>query len=373
VTITADTTEETAIDSMTRPESGSEIRVGVDTHKDFHVAVALDRLGARLGELQVTTNSTGYARLEKWTVSLGQVQAFGVEGTGSYGAGLARFLRSHGHRVVEVNRPDRATRYRLGKSDPIDAEMAARSLLSGTATGAPKTGDGAVEMIRMLKLAKDSAVKGRTQAVNQINAVLVTAPAELRESLAGLSVRKLLDRCAALRPGELTNPTAAAKYTLRLLARRNLSLLGEVEDLRRQIGALVVVTAPKLVEVFGVGPDSAAALLIAAGDNPLRLHSEAGFAALCGSNPIPASSGKTQRHRLNRGGDRQANAALYRVVLVRLRWHEPTQKYMARRLGEGKTKAEVIRCLKRYVAREIYTVVRATPRQQPASQLHQAA
>lgn len=331
--------------------------IGVDTHKDVHVAVAIDQLGVKLEELHVPTTAAGYAKLHAWATALGSVDTFAVEGTGSYGAALTRFLTSLGHRVVEVNRPDRATRHRLGKSDPIDAEMAARSVLSGVATGTPKDGDGKVEMVRMLKLAKDSGVKARTQSLNQIRAILVTAPTDLREDLTGLPVGQLLQRCAAFRPGKLTCPTATAKYTLRLLARRNLDLHIEIKDLGEQIRLLTVAAAPELLEVFGIGPDGAARLLVTAGDNPERLRSEAAFAALCGTNPIPASSGKTQRVRLNRGGDRQANATLHRVVVVRLRWHEPTQAYMTRRLAEGKTKAEIIRCLKRYVAREIYNVL----------------
>ncbi|MGI8946502.1 MAG: IS110 family transposase [Ornithinimicrobium sp.] len=335
--------------------------IGVDTHKDVHVAVALDTLGVRLQERSVPTTPSGYVQLEQWATSLGTVQAFGVEGTGSYGAGLTRFLTARGHRVVEVNRPDRATRYQVGKSDPIDAEMAARSVLAGTARGTPKDGAGAVEMIRMLKLTRDSAVKARTQSLNQIKALLVTAPTELRAALNDLTVGKLLQRCEALRPGPLTSTTAVAKHSLRLLARRNLGLRQEVKDLTRQIRMLTDTATPQLREIFGVGPDTAARLLMTAGDNPHRLHSEAAFAALCGVSPIPASSGKIQRHRLNRGGDRQANAALHRVVVVRLRWHEPTRTYMERRLKEHKTKAEIIRCLKRYVAREIYRTLCPTP------------
>lgn len=331
--------------------------IGVDTHKDVHVAVAVDQLGVRVEELHVPTTTVGYTQLEEWATGLGAVQVFGVEGTGSYGAALARFLCERRHRIVEVNRPDRATRHRLGKSDPIDAEMAARSVLAGVATGTPKNGDGTVEMIRMLKMAKDSGVKARTQAINQIKALLVTAPAELREALHALPVGQLLDRCAGLRPGELNSPTAVAKHALRLLARRNLALRVEVTELEEQIRHLVAATSPRLLEMFGVGPDSAARFLVTSGDNPHRLRSEAAFAALCGSNPIPASSGKTQRHRLNRGGDRQANAALHRIAVVRLRWHEPTKAYMTRRLADGKSKAEVIRCLKRYIAREIYSIL----------------
>jgi len=256
--------------------------------------------------------------------------------------------------VIEVNRPDRATRHRLGKSDPIDAESAARAVLAGTATGTPKHGEDRVEMIRVLKLVRDSAVKSQTQATNQVKAVLVTAPSELREALADLPRIALLERCAELRPGALATPLATAKHALRLLARRALTLRAEAKALRTELTALTAATSPALVELAGIGADSAAALLISAGDNPQRLRSEAAFAALCGTNPIPASSGKTNRYRLNRGGDRQANAALHRAIVTRMRWHEPTKAYVERRTAEGKTKPEIMRCLKRYLARQVY-------------------
>jgi transposase len=355
------------------PQNDRRVTVGVDTHADAHVAVAVDQLGGRLDELHVPTTQAGYEQLERWAASHGTIHAFGVEGTGSYGAELARMLRRHGHRVIEVNRPDRATRHRLGKSDPIDAEMAARAVLAGTATGTPKDGDGDAEMVRVLKMARDSAVKARTQTSNQIKAILVTAPAQLRESLAGLAIGKLLQVCAELEPGELTTPVAAVQHALRLLARRNLALRDEIDELKAVIARVLTRAAPELVEIFGIGPNGAATMLTAVGDNPQRLHSEAAFAALCGSNPIPASSGKTSRHRLNRGGNRQANATLHRVAVVRLRWHEPTQKYMERRLAEGKTKAEIMRCLKRYIAREIYRVLCPTTPVQAQEDLAQAA
>jgi len=334
------------------------IVVGIDTHKDVHVAVALDCLGRRLAELHVPTTTAGYSSVEQWAANLGTVDAFGIEGTSSYGAALARFLRQRNYRIIEVNRPDRATRHRLGKSDPIDAEMAARLVLAGIAKGTPKAGDGPVEMLRMLKLAKDSALKSRTQAMNQIRAIVVTTAAELRETLTDLPARQLVNQCAAFRPGPLTTATAVAKYTLRLLARRYLQLRGEIDALGLEIERLVSLAAPALVDVFGIKADGAARLLVTAGDNPERLRSEAAFAALCGSNPVPASSGKTERHRLNRGGDRQANAALHRIVVVRLRWHAPSQAYMQRRLAEGKSKPEIMRCLKRYVAREVFAILR---------------
>ena len=262
-------------------------------------------------------------------------------------------MNGRGYNVVEVNRPDRSTRYRKGKSDPTDAELAARAVLAGVADAIPKSGEGEIEMIRMLKSTKDSAVKARTQAVNQMKAMVVTASAVLRETLHGLTATALAARCRGFRPGSLDDPTAAAKYTLRSLACRYLQLDREIRDLRAELERLTQMAAPALVSVYGVGPDTAAALLISAGGNPERIHSEAAFASLCGVSPVPASSGKTNRHRLNRGGDRQANAALYRVVLVRLSHDLRTREYMDRRTREGMGKSEVIRCLKRYVAREV--------------------
>jgi transposase len=259
---------------------------------------------------------------------------------------------------VEVNRPDRSTRYRKGKSDPTDAEMAARAVLAGVADATPKSGEGEVEMIRMFKSTKDSAVKARTQAINQMKALVVTAPAGLRETQSGLSATALAVRCKGFRPGRLENPTAAAKYALRSLACRYRQLDKETGELQAELERLTQMAAPALVSAFGVGPDTATTLLISAGSNPQRLHSEAAFASLCGVNPIPASSGKTNRHRLNRGGHHQANAALHRIVVVRLRHDERTQAYMRRRTTEGMSKAEVIRCLKRYVAREVFSVLR---------------
>ena len=258
---------------------------------------------------------------------------------------------------IEVNRPDRSTRRRLGKSDPVDAEMAARSVLAGVARDYPKSGLDSVEMIRMLKMVKSSAIKARTQAINQIKAIIVTAPLELRHELVGLDVSRLVARCARFRPGHLATPVGSAKYSLRLLARRHGQLTSEIEGVNDELLRLTAETAPALVELFGIGPDTAATLLVTAGGNPERLRSEAAFAALCGVNPVPASSGRTNRHRLDRGGDRQANAALYRIVLVRLHYHEPTKEYMGRRTGEGMTKLEVIRCLKRYVARQVYSIL----------------
>jgi transposase len=351
--------ERMAITTMAHP-TPPRVTVGVDTHKDTHVAAARDQLGRRLGTTQVPTSSAGYAQLLSWAHALGEVVAWGVEGTGSYGTGLARFLAAHGQRVVEVNRPDRQARRRRGKSDAVDADAAARAVQAGEATGVPKAQDGVVEMLRALRAARQTAVKARTQAINALKGLLVTAPAELREQLGGLPTGRLVGAAAELEVGTLTTPTAATKLALRGLAQRYQYLDAEIALLTEQLDALTARHAPKLRDLHGVGPDCAAALLIAAGDNPRRLHSEAAFAALCGTSPVEASSGKTRRHRLNRGGDRQANAALHRVVVVRLRWHQPTRDYATRRTTQGKTSKEVIRCLKRYVAREVFAALHQT-------------
>lgn len=337
----------------------ARVGVGVDTHKDEHVAVAIDAFGARVGEHRLHADPAGYRGLERWAGAMGQIAAFGVEGTGSYGAGLARFLTARGHKVIEVSRPDRSIRRRLGKSDPIDAEAAARAILVDAAPAWPKSGTNTVEMVRTLKVARNSAVKARTQAINQMKALIVTAPADLREQLKDLTARRLVRRCALFRPGaaNLATPEDATKLALRSIARRYEQLSEEITALSGQLVRLTAKAAPALLRAFGVGPNAAAALLITAGDNPGRLRSEAAFAALCGVSPIPASSGKTNRHRLSRGGDRQANCALHQVVLVRLRHHEPTKEYMRRRTTEGMAKKEVIRCLKRYVAREVYAIL----------------
>lgn len=338
-------------------DDGLRVTVGVDTHKDFHVAQAKDHLGRRLGEQVVPTTPAGYRQLLVWARGLGEVEAFGLEGTGSYGAALARYLRRESQLVLEVIRPNRQARRRNGKSDPADADAAASAVLSGDAAGAPKAGDATVEMIRVLRVARSTAIKARTQASNAMKALVVTAPEELRESLRDLSTIKLVRTCARLRPGELTGPAVATKVALRGLAVRHEALEAEVNLLDDQIAPLIAKAAPRLIALFGVGPDSAGALLVAAGDNPERLRSEAAFSMLCGSSPVEASSGKVTRHRLNRGGDRQANAALHRIVVSRLRSSEATKEYMARRIAEGKSKKEVIRCLKRYVAREVYAAL----------------
>ncbi|MFL6075497.1 MAG: IS110 family transposase [Mycobacteriales bacterium] len=338
----------------------------MDTHKDLHVAAVITMVGAVLASRTFPTTATGYGQLLAWARRFGTLRRAGVECTGSYGAGLARYLLAAGVEVVEVNQPDKATRRRRGKTDTLDAEAAAQAVLSGRASGAAKTGQGPVEMIRMFKLAKTSAIKSRTQAINQLKAVLVAGDSTLREALAGLSNPHLIRACTRLEAIVPTDPTTAAAYTLRLLADRICHLTDQINDLNARLHDTITAHAPKLLDHRGVGPDTAAALLIAAGDNPDRLHHEASFAALCGTSPVQASSGKTQRLRLNRGGNRQANTALHTITLSRLRWDLTTRAYLQRRITEGKTRREAIRCLKRYIARELYRTITTPPK--PATQ-----
>ncbi len=350
---------------------GSEQTIlGVDTHKDSHVAAVITVLGALVGTRSFPATAAGYRQLLAWARSFGVLRRAGVEGTGCYGAALTRYLRSESVSVVEVNRPDRATRRRRGKSDPVDAEAAARAVLAGQAGPTPKTADGPAEILRVFKLARDSAVKARTQAINQLRAVLVCADPTLRESLSGLGRATLIRRCAQLPdPDAGQDTTAAVIHTLRSLARRVGQLSAEARDLQDRMTRVITAHTPKLLDQLGVGPDNAAALLIAAGDNCDRLTSDASFAALCGVSPVEASSGKTLRRRLNRGGNRQANAALFRITLTRLRHDPRTRAYLDRRTAEGKTRREAIRCIKRYLAREIYTLLQPpnTPAAHPAT------
>jgi len=348
--------------------------IGVDTHKDKHVAVGLDHLGRRLGELICPSTLAGYEALLEWAQNLGEIESFGIEGTGSYGAGLCRFLSRQGLAVIEVNRPDRASRRLQGKSDPVDAEAAARSIISGKATSVPKANDDQVEMVRLLTVARKSAIKARSQAIITLKSIVVSAPEMLREQLRDLSNVELIRMCSRLRPGDLVDPISAAKTALRSIACRYQSLDSEIKELSRQRDALVNAAAPSLIAINGVGPDSAAILLTAAGDNPERLASEAAFAALCGVSPVQASSGKTVRHRLNRGGNRQANSAIYIVVMSRLRWDARTKEYVDRRTAQGCSNREIMRCLKRYVAREIYRALIADGKHRTAQKsIEQAA
>ena len=324
--------------------SPATVIIGVDTHKYVHIAVAIDLVGARLGSCSASADRTGYAELVAWARALGAIGAFGIEGTGSYGVGLASFVRRQAIRVVEVSHCDRRKRRNNGKNDTIDAETAARSVLAGIATAVPKTADGAAEMVRQIKVARDTAVKARSAAMITLKTLIVNAPGDLREALEPLTDRPLIQRCARLLPGAIADTVASTKHALRALASRWLALSTEIDTPDQALDAITAAAAPTLRAAFGIGPDSAAEMMIVAGDNPTRVRSEAAFAKLCGACPIPASSGVTNRHRLFRGGHRQANAALYRIVTVRMRWHQPTMDYVRKRTAPGLRKKDIIRC-----------------------------
>jgi transposase len=341
----------------TMTENARRVTGGVDTHKDSHVAAVLDEVGRVVGTEAFPASPTGYRQLWRWLRAVGEIIAVGVEGTGSWGAGLARYLTAEGVSVIEVTRPNRQHRRRHGKSDPADAIGAARAVLAGEATGTPKSQTGAVEAIRLLRVARRSAVKARTQAANQLHAVIDTAPADLRDRLGSVNTEQLVAVAARFHRRHPTTPSDAAKLTLRTLARRWEALDDEITMLDAHLDELTVTVAPTLRAINGVGAQNAAALLAAAGDNPERMRSATSFAPLCGTSPIDASSGRQRRHRLNRGGHRQANCALYYIVMSRLRWHQPTKNYMARRVAQGRTSKEVIRCLKRYVAIEVHRAI----------------
>jgi transposase len=331
---------------------------GVDTHGQSHHAAVIDGVGRQLDDREFPASPSGYGALLEWLRGYGELDRVGVEGTGTYGVALTRHLRGAGALVVEVDRPDRRARRAQGKSDPLDAYSAARAALSGAASVVPKLRDGRVEAIRALRVARSSAVKARSQATNQIKALIVTGPAQLREQLRHLPTGMIIAACARLRPGHnLGDAEQATKTALRRLARRHQQLSEEIAEADHELDQLVHQVAPGLLALPGVGPEVAGQVLTSAGDNPNRIKSEAAFAHLCGAAPIPASSGRTRRHRLNRGGDRGANNALYVVVLGRLRYDSRTRAYIDRRTQEGLSKPEIIQCLKRYVARELYNAL----------------
>ena len=341
----------------TMPDRSGEVTLGVDTHESEHVAAVLDELGRLLETRSFPANARGYRQLLVWARDRGQLVRAGVEGTGSFGAGLARFLSEHGVEVVEVTRPSRRSRRHLGKSDSVDAEAAARMVLSGEATATPKRRDGIVEAIRVLQIARRSAIKARTQAGQHIRSLIVTAATELHSELAHLSVKRQVERCARMRVHERQGTEGSTRRALRSLARRWQQLDREARDLDRELHALIKAAAPRLLAEPGVGPDTAGKLLVIASDNVSRLRSDAAFAALCGVSPIEASSGKTKPHRLNKGGDRQGNNALWTIANNRLIHDPETRAYAARRTAEGLSRREILRCLKRHLARRLYRLI----------------
>jgi transposase len=331
---------------------------GIDTHKEFHVAAVVDDAGRILGTETFPATSSGHRSLERWVARHGRVAKIGVEGTGCYGLGLTRFLTGRGVKVVEVNRPDRQRRRRRGKNDTVDAEAAARAALNGEATAVPKAADGIVEAIRVTRVVFCSTRKTRTRVGNEIRDLIVTAPDELRETLEPLELGAMVARAARFRvSGDPADPTVATKTALSTLARQYQALSVDLDTLRARLDELTAEANPALRHAVGVGPDVASILLVVAGDNPDRLTSDSALAALCGASPVEASSGKHVSHRLNQGGNRQGNHALWRIAMVRLSCHQPTKDYAAKRRAEGKSQRFIIRCLKRAVAREIYQLL----------------
>ena len=334
---------------------------GVDTHEATHHAAAITSNGALVGNRQFPATKAGYEELTSWLAGHGTVLKVGIEGTGAYGAGLARHCQEAGLKVVEVPRPDRRLRRSQGKSDPIDAESAARTALAGSRCAEPKLNDGPVEAIRALHIAKKGATKAKSAATASMKGLIVTAPQPVRDLFPPRPTPiQVVNIAARFRPDptRLHDPIQATKLALKTIATRARALIEECRQLQRQLDALLHEIAPTTAGVFALGPDTAITLLIAIGDNPDRLRSEAAFARLCGVAPIPASSGRTNRHRLHRGGNRQANSALHVAAIVRLRYCERTQAYAKRRQAEGRTKPEIIRCLKRYLAREVFRALR---------------
>jgi transposase len=331
---------------------------GVDTHLDIHVAAAVDHLGGVLGTETFATTASGYRRLLRWLRSFGPVHAVGVEGTGSYGSALAGHLAAAGVTVIEVSRPNRQVRRQHGKTDVVDALAAARAVLSGQATATAKAHSGPVEALRLLKIVQRSATKSRTQAVNQLRTIVATSPDDLRSKLRSLKTPDLVATCAAFRVRPDDDSLAAVtRLTMRELAQRVQLLDEQLARTKVRLRRITTAVAPDLVARKGLGPETASTILVSAGDNPHRLRNERAFASLAGANPIPASSGKTNRHRLNRGGDRQLNSALWRITMVRLATDADTRAYLERRVSEGKTKIEAVRCIKRYIAREVFAAL----------------
>jgi transposase len=351
--------------------SGRRVVGGVDTHKDLHVAAVVDERDHVLGTECFASTRQGYKQMLAWMRAFGELVRVGVECTGTYGAGLLRYLQQRGVTVLEVTVPDQADRRRRGKDDVIDAQNAAHAAFSGQRTVTPKSRDGMIESLRVLKVCRKTAVAARRVALQMIQTTIVSAPDELREPLRAMTRMQLVRTLAAWRPdlGDYRNVASAYRITLKSLGRRYLELHDEIADLDTLIAALVEELAPDLVARNSIGYESAAQLLLTAGDNPERLKSEASFAALCGASPVPASSGKVTRHRLNRGGDRAANSALHIIAIGRLRTDPRTQAYVEKRIREGHSKLEAIRCLKRYIAREVFVVIRQRNRQISQAQM----
>ena len=336
---------------------------GVDTHKELHVAAVIDTDDNVLGTRSFPTTRNGYRTMLTWIGEYGNLIRIGIEGTGSYGAGLTRHLAKAGVTVLEVDRPDRSDRRRKGKDDDLDAINAARAAKTNRRTTTPKSKDGAVESLRVLRVTRAHSVRERRSAPQLLRMTIISAPDELRAQVRDLTRMQLIRLLAAWRPdvANATDPVTAYRVSMKSLARRYLELTDEIADLDELINPIVKALAPQLLERVGIGIEVAGQMLVTAGDNSDRMKSEAAFAMLCGVAPLPASSGMTQRHRLNRGGDRQANRALHLAVIGRIRLDPKTQAYVEKKTSEGHSKLETIRCLKRYLAREVYYLLNPGP------------
>ena len=345
----------------TMTETRRQITGGVDTHRDVHVVAALDERGGLLDTNEFPATAAGYHDLLVWLRWFGPIEKVGVEGTGTYGAGLTRHLLGNDVEVIEVDRPNRQRRRRSGKSDTTDAISAARAALSGEASTTAKTRDGNVEKLRVLRVARRSIRQDRIRALNQLRSLVVTAPDELRTQLSDLTSIGVSQAVAKFRVTDPTTSLGAVKYAMRSLGRRAEALRWEAKEIDKIMRTIIEDAAPALIDQGGIGVDAAGALLVAAGDNPQRLHSEAAFVRLCGAAPLEASSGMVTRHRLSRAGNREANAALYRIIINRMSNDERTRTYAKRRRAEGKSNLEIIRALKRYVAREVYPLLANNP------------
>jgi transposase len=332
---------------------------GVDTHKDLHVAAVVDEHDRLLATQSFATTRQGYKQMLAWMRSFGELQRIGIECTGTYGAGLLRYVQAAGVAVLEVTAPDSSDRRRRGKDDDLDAQNAAHAAFAGKRTVTPKSRDGMIESLRVLKTCRKTAVAARKVALQLIHNSIISAPDELRDALRNLTRMQLIRTLAAWRPdlSDYRSVVSAYRIGLKSLGRRYLELHDEIADLESMIGAIVDELAPALVARNSIGRECAAQLLLTAGDNANRIGSEASFAALCGVSPVPASSGKVTRHRLNRGGDRAANSALHIIAIGRLRTDPRTKAYVAKRVAEGHSKLEAIRCLKRYIAREVFSLI----------------
>jgi len=344
---------------------------GVDTHKDLHVAAVVDHQDHLISTRSFASTRQGYRQMLAWMRSFGDLQRIGVESTGSYGAGLLRFMQQAGVTVLEVTAPDRQDRRKRGKNDDLDAQNAAHAAFSGQRTVTPRSRDGMIEALRVLVACRKTAVTARRIALQMIHNTIVAAPDSLREQLRIMTRMQLVRTLAAWRP-DLTayrDVEAAYRISLKSLGRRYLELHDEIADLDVMIAAIVEELAPNLIARNSISYVGAAQLLLTAGGNPERLQSEASFAALCGVSPVPASSGKTIRHRLNRGGDRAANSALHIIAIGRLRTDQRTKEFVARRITEGHSKLDAIRALKRYIAREVFNLIRQRQREINASRI----